>query len=354
MGNLAITYQHIADILSFETPNSILEKDLSHPSFDWDAIVVEGSKHLVLPAIYCRLKAKQLLHLLPEDLNSYLEGITSINRNRNEAILSQVHDISHLLNAHNIDHVFLKGSALLALGCFDDNAERMIGDIDILVSVKQIDEANSLLKNDSYKPIEQTLGGEFFEHKHLPRLKPQHHISAVELHRKLFVSYRSKELISDTVLNNKMKQGNIYIPSQKHLLMHIILNFQINDKGALYNSISFRSAYDTIVLQRGYKDNTTWYQDKYFKKYFNYISLFFNEIKIATKAKSNFSTDFYLFKLKHIWFYKFWNKSLEFSRFTPILLHRFLYFLSNKPYRKAIINDRKRIFEFLRSIFNIF
>ena len=111
MGNLAITYQHIANILSFETSNPKLEKDLSHPTFDWDAIVVEGSKHLVLPAIYCRLKAKQLLHVLPEELNTYLEGITSINRNRNESILKQVHSISQLLNEHHIDHVFLKGSA---------------------------------------------------------------------------------------------------------------------------------------------------------------------------------------------------------------------------------------------------
>ena len=86
MGNLAITYQHIADILSFKSSISKLEHTLTKPNFDWDAIVVEGSRHLVLPAIYCRLKAKNLLHTLPKELENYLEEITSINRNRNKKI----------------------------------------------------------------------------------------------------------------------------------------------------------------------------------------------------------------------------------------------------------------------------
>jgi len=354
MGNLAITYQHIADILSFESSNPKLEKVLSDTSFDWDAIVIEGSRHLVLPAIYCRLKAKGLLNVLPEELNIYLEEITSINRNRNEAILRQVNSISELLNEHDIDHVFLKGSALLILGCYVDNAERMIGDIDVLVSLEQLEKAYHLIRDDGYEQIEQTLGDQFFEHKHLPRLKPKHHICAVELHRKLFVSYSHNELISENILNRKIKIDGIYIPSQKHLLMHNILNFQINDKGALFNSISFRSTYDTISLKRDYTDNLNWYQNKNFKEYFKYNSLFFNDIKLWTKAKSNFSTDFYLFKLKHIQFYQFWNKVLTFSSFMPILLKRFFFFVSNKAYRKAIIDDRKRIFKFFKSIFNIF
>lgn len=354
MGNLAITYQHIADILSFETPNPKLEKNLSHTSFDWDGIVIEGSRHLVLPAIYCRLKAKGLLHVLPEELNNYLEEITSINRNRNVAILCQVHSISDLLYKHDIDHVFLKGSALLALGCYADNAERMIGDIDILVSLNQLEKAYHLLKNNGYEPIDQTLGDQFFVHKHLPRLKPKHHICAVELHRTLFVSYSYNELISKNILSRKRKMDDIYIPSQKHLLMHNILNFQINDKGALFNSISFRSTYDTIALKLDYNENLNWFQNKIFKQYFKYSSLFFNDIKQWTKAKSNFSTDFYLFKLKHIRFYQFWNKVLTFSSFMPILLKRFFFFVSNKAYRKAIIDDRKRIFKFFKSIFNIF
>ena len=350
MGNLAITYQHIADILSFETSNEKLGKELNYPSFDWDSIVIEGSRHLVLPAIYCRLKSKQLLHVLPEELKNYLKEITSLNRKRNEAILNQVYSISQLLNKHKIDHVFLKGSALLVTDCFEDNAERMIADIDILITLNQLDESYILLKNNGYKPIEQTLGNNFIEHKHLPRLKPEHEICAIELHRKLFVSYEYPQLSSLSLINEKVKSANIFIPSQKHLLMHNILNFQINDKGALYKSISFRSAYDIISLQKDYNYDTIWNQNKHFINYFKHASIFFKDLKSNTLADSNYSKSFYLFKLKHIKFYKFWNKTITLISLTPVLFRRMLLFLSNKSYRKAVVNDRIRIYKHFKSI----
>ena len=136
--------------------------------------------------------------------------------------------------------------------------------------------------------------------------------------------------------------------------MHNILNYQINDKGALYNSISFRSAYDTITLLQMYKDKQSWYRNKYFKRYFNYTSLFFRDIKMATNTKSNFFTSFYLFKLRHVIFYKFWYRMLTIGHFMTILLNRLAFFMMNKSYRKAIINDRKRIYTNFKSFFNEF
>jgi len=357
MGNLAITYQHIADILSFEISNSQLEKTISDPSFNWDSIVKEGSKHYVIPAIYCRLKKKQLLHLLPEDLIRYLQFITSENRQRNEIILIQIHTISKLLNSQNIEHVFLKGSALLALGCFNDIAERMLGDIDLLVELDQLDKAYQLLCSNSYYPSKQTLGNTFFEHKHLPRLETEvsaSRIAAVEIHRKLFVNYNYDELNPEFIFKEKKQQTKISIPSQKHLLMHNILNFQINDYGALYNSVSFRSAYDTIILQKEYSGIEEWYKNNIFKNYFKHTGLFFQDIKVVTNVKPSISTYFYLFKLKHVKFYKNWNKLITLRRFIPIYFDRMWFFMSNRAYRKAIIEDRKRIFADFKSIFNNF
>ena len=63
MSKIDETYQVIADILSFSATTNTLKLTLSESSMDWDALVVEGSKHLMLPAIYCRLKAKMLLDI---------------------------------------------------------------------------------------------------------------------------------------------------------------------------------------------------------------------------------------------------------------------------------------------------
>ncbi|MEF3077587.1 nucleotidyltransferase family protein [Winogradskyella poriferorum] len=347
MANLVTTYQNIADILSYTSSRDHLEATLSNSSFNWDNIVIEGSKHLVLPAIYCRLKAKKLTHLLPEELDTYLKEITLLNRNRNSEILSQTATLSELLKAHNIAHVFLKGTALISGNYYDDFAERMIGDIDILIPPNQLDLAFQLLKDNSYYPIEQTLGDNFFEHKHLPRLKTDKFICAVELHRKLFVSYENSELRNPDILASKQIINNVAIPSSKHLLLHNVLNYQVNDKGSLYNNISFRSAYDSITIH--HKEGEILIKEaNIVRKYFNLLHLFFEDIPDKYKS-TNFTTRFYTYKLKHIGFYKFWNKLLKRSDFLRIVLGRIPHFIKNKAYRKALIKDRKRIISYFRS-----
>jgi len=353
MNNSASTFQYIADILSFKTTNKQLEPLLKEPSFNWEAIVKEASQHYVIPTIYCRLKAKQLLHLLPEDLISYLEYITDENRKRNTVILAQIAELSQLFQFHNIQHVFLKGAALLASGTYKDISERMIGDIDILVQPIHLMQAYNLLLQNGYKSRAMTLGSDFFEHKHLPRLETtvtDTRIAAVEIHRKLFVSYKNQDLEPKSIFNEQRYKGSLYLPSLKHLLMHNILNHQINDYGSLYNNINFRSAYDTILLLQNYSQPNKLYQFNLFKRYFDFTGLFFEDIKTLTNAKSNIYTHFYLFKLRHRKFQKNWNKLLRIGYFIPILSNRFWLFLSNKRYRKAIITDKKRVFTHLMSI----
>lgn len=248
MGHLAETYQHIADILSFEVSPQDLERTLSRPEFNWDPIVIEGSKHLVLPAIYCRLKAKQLLHVLPEDLNTYLEELSAINRNRNKALLNQIRTISELLNAHEIAHVFLKGAALLALGCYEDNAERMVGDLDILISKPQLQTAFQLLKENGYP---KTFGFAYDnkDFRHLDRLISDAHLAAVELHDELLIpKYRHLIDVKD-VLNTKVVSNTIAIPNSYYLSLHPILGWQINDMGFFYKGIHFKYLYDSIILE---------------------------------------------------------------------------------------------------------
>ncbi|WP_422107338.1 nucleotidyltransferase family protein [Winogradskyella sp.] len=349
MANLAITYQHIADILSFESSNTELEMTLSDPKFDWDNIVVEGSKHLVLPAIYCRLKSKKILHLLPDELNSYLKEITSLNRNRNLAIIEQVHLLTELFNSHNIDYVLLKGTALLVGDFYHDIAERMVGDIDILIDNNHIEMAFNLLKNNGYEPITETLGSQFFEHKHLPRLKTSLHIGAVELHRRLFVSYKDRILTTSHILLKKQELNGINIPSLNHLVRHNILNYQIADQGSLYNTLNIRSVYDFIILLRRHNyiiDSS----DRLVNKYIYISALFFKDLEVL-HPQINHLTKFYLFKLKHLKFYKFWNKLLKLTDLVGVLSKRMLFFLSNRAYRKAVLNDRTRISEVIRSIF---
>ena len=247
MAHLATTYQYIADILSFSVPNTVLEDTLDD-AFDWDAVVEVGSSHLVLPAIYCRLKSKALLPKLPAELEDYLEEITAINRNRNKSLMVQIHRLSELLEAHGIDHVFLKGAALLAMQCYEDNAERMVGDIDILIASSQLEKAFNVLLNNGYERgmgyAYQTIG-----FRHLDRLVSKDALAAVELHGALFNSEHRHDMDNTAVLKGKQKISGIAIPSKTDLAKHQILSYQIIDHGHYYKSLNLKIVYDSMMLK---------------------------------------------------------------------------------------------------------
>lgn len=344
------TYQYIADILSFESSTEALETALTTPNFDWDAIVVEGSKHLVLPALYCRLKSKGLLHLLPDELSEYLEEITNINRNRNKAILAQVRWLSNLFNTHHINHVFLKGAAVLAMDLYEDMAERMIGDIDVLIDLKQLDKAYNVLLNENFVPGAEALGSAFFEHKHLPKLKTKDYISAVELHRKLFITYKDRDLTNKNILEQSQIINNIAVPSHRHLLKHNILNHQVEDKAFWYNFINYRSVYDTINIIRTNSNNTININNNIYKSYFNNVSFFFGDVKSVISKKPSVKSQLFLLKLRFASIGSIWNKTLNLYYFFRLIAYRSIYFIRNKSYRNVIINDRKRIFNQFISI----
>jgi len=288
MGNLAITYQHVADILSFTASKSKLEETLKSPNFDWDAIVIEGSKHLVLPALFCRLQSKELLHLLPTELKTYLEEITSINRNRNISIIKQVRSITQLLTKNKIEHVFLKGSALLVLGYYEDNAERMVGDIDILVAADQISDAFEIIKNNGY---DETFGYAYktIKYRHLDRLISKTELAAIEIHSDLLNDNYRHYINSNEVINSKQYINSIPIPSAYYLGKHPIYAWQINDNGYYYKTIHFKYYYDSIILkvhlnQKLLKDLA---KDKYGKSYLQLLQFYFEEIKTYKLSNSN-------------------------------------------------------------------
>jgi len=351
MTSLPSTLKQIADILSFSSNSVLLRDALMKETMDWEAIVKVASLHLVLPTVFCRLKQKSLIDVLPLDLRVYLKELTSINRNRNKTLLAEIHNISKLFNHHNINHVFLKGSALLAANYYKDIGERMIGDIDILVHINDLDTAYNLLITNKHTPLPETLGQQYFEHKHLPRLIPETGLGAIELHKKLLSKPHFNVLNSDNVLKSKQLINNIYIPSSLYLLRHNVLNFQINDKAYFYTMLGLRSAYDTILLLKQHHEINFEQEllDSYFNKYVLLISIFFKDIpKIPSTSKNNFQKYFFLLQIKHLHLKKVCHTILNYYLYCMLLMERSYLFLTNCNYRKAIIKDRHRILKIIK------
>ena len=190
------------------------------PQIFWDRLIQLGSSQLVLPAIYGALKRKKLVDHAPIDLLSYLKEITDLNLKRNTAILKQIDFLSELFNKNKINHVFLKGAAMLITKRYDTINERMVGDIDILVSENDLSRSQQILIDEGFKAVfnEFSFTKDVFPenyHKHLKRISHPNYIAAVEIHRRLLIK-ENHLLLSKDVLENKLqfKQGH-WIPSKR-------------------------------------------------------------------------------------------------------------------------------------------
>ena len=133
--------------------SNVIKSDFDKVPFsgiNWELFTTASSAHLLLPLMYERLKKKKSKVNIPVKLINYLKEISITNQDRNKSIVSQILFISNLFNKNNINYVLVKGGALLMLKPYDVEKERMIGDIDILITRKQIKYANNILKENGF------------------------------------------------------------------------------------------------------------------------------------------------------------------------------------------------------------
>tara|TARA_B100000963_G_scaffold121937_1_gene106351 strand:- start:32933 stop:33985 length:1053 start_codon:yes stop_codon:yes gene_type:complete len=223
------------------------EKDLIKSDFiniNYEKFVKIASSHLILPTLYVKLKINKCLRYIPLELKRYLREIFIINKSRNEKLIKEISEISQFFTKNNIEHIFLKGSAHIVNGLYDDNGERMIGDIDILIKTKDEAIVRKIISQNKYLPLNNEFN--YFKLRHIPRHIKKNKIFAIEIHTKLFDTDEIN--IFENIFEKKIKNKNICIPSNEHQNLFNIYNYQINDFGHIKKSYSYRSIYDSFLL----------------------------------------------------------------------------------------------------------
>jgi hypothetical protein len=231
--------------------NVLIEEQLKSKSVDWEAVVKVSTAHLVLPALYCNLKRANFLHYLLEDLVNYMVHITDLNRERNRQIVAQAKEINELLLANHITPIFLKGTGNLLEGLYEDIAERMVGDMDFIVSKEEYQKTIELLLNFGYETVHKK---EYYypEFKHYPRIhkKDTKSIVAIEIHKELLTRKYAHEFNYDVVKSDTQHINNFRVLSDVNQLNLTIIAKQINDAGNDFKTISLRNAYDLFLLSQ--------------------------------------------------------------------------------------------------------
>mgnify|MGYP001197969471 CR=1 FL=1 len=238
------TTRFISDILFDKEIDLVLFPAKNNDKF-WDSFVRIASSHYVIPALYYKLKERDYIKLLNDELASYLEEIYSQNLERNLELLKEVNEISNILKSNNIDHVFLKGSALISSLYKDSIGIRMVGDIDIFISNDQVFESQELMFKNGYKKLAKYDG---LKGRHLPRLINHNKVFAVELHDSL--ANKDSSLSKHNTLLKRKIIKKVNILEWSDLLYHCIINFQKNDHGSLRAAYSFRTLLDFYEITK--------------------------------------------------------------------------------------------------------
>ena len=222
--------------INHDAKNKVLiEEQLKSKSVDWETVVKVSTAHYVLPALYCNFHKAKFLKYLPQDLVEFMKSITDLNRERNEKLLAQVKELNIYLLGHQIKAIFLKGVSNLIANLYDDIGERMLGDIDFIVSKKDFEKTIHLLKEFGYYQIEHNLP-KF--HRHYPPMIKKDNIGAIEVHKELMrEKYRPKFNYSH-IEHSLIKIKNFYLIAYPKQLHYNLLVHQINDFGFIYNLIS--------------------------------------------------------------------------------------------------------------------
>lgn len=231
----------------------IIQRSLNE-SIDWQKFVGLCSNHLVLPTIYLKFKAHNLLNYIPEGLSEFLAEVYNLNNKRNQQIQNQLESIIRLLNEQKIYPTLLKGTGNLVDNLYTDLGERIIGDIDILVSEEDYIKAARILEQDGYS--HNTPGYfDILEDQHYPRLFKLGMIADVEIHRLPVRQEYSKEYNTEIINAERKKISeftdlSFFVLSDKHKVILNVIHTQLSNKGHQYGIVPLRDIYDLYLLSK--------------------------------------------------------------------------------------------------------
>lgn len=166
-------------------------------------------------------------------------------------ILEQVSEIGDLLAKNNIYPILLKGAGNLIDNLYSDPAERIMGDIDFLVSETEYLKAAQILIGAGYSESKLYYYDDVTILKHYPRLSHPDRAASVEIHR-LPVDESYIKLFNQKMIRKKLKKAdgypNYFVLSDEHKVVLNFIHSQLTNKGHNTGLVSLRDVYYLYLL----------------------------------------------------------------------------------------------------------
>jgi hypothetical protein len=192
------------------------------PDWDWDETMRIAAGEHVLASLCGRLPA-------PPDVTAFLDGIHALNHERNRQLLDELETHALLLNQAGLEPVLLKGVAYLATGVYPDPSERLLRDIDLLLSPGQALQAFDLIQATGYESCVPNPAA-LVQHHYPPLTRVQR--VPVEIHHRLGQGDCASFLTADEIVADSVRlrlgRAIVRVPSPEHLMTHLIMHSQMH------------------------------------------------------------------------------------------------------------------------------
>ena len=210
-----------------------LARDLARPEICWEALLAEANRQHATPLWYARLQEHGLLMHLPADLAAYLAQLHAANGARNRMLRDELAMVLELFNARGIPVLLLKGAATFADDLYPDQGARLMSDMDLLLPVEHLREAERLLMMEGYvddptniSPYDVWPGST--RHAHIPGLMHLKRKTTVELHYKVAYGLPGRILNAEAAWSSAVSgtfRGNtVFWLCPHHRLLHNALH----------------------------------------------------------------------------------------------------------------------------------
>ncbi|MDH4182601.1 MAG: nucleotidyltransferase family protein [Nitrospinota bacterium] len=234
-----------------------LAADLKAHRDHWPELISTSSKYLLTPSLAFGLAEKNLAHLAPLDVQEYLEAVLTLNRQRSNEIRAQALELAAALGKEGLFPLFLKGSANLLAGLYEDNGQRLIGDIDILIPPGQMENTVEAIKRCGYIEVDGSVHPPYMYH--WPVMYKKDRVTVVEPHFRLH-ALRGDDMLSpaEVVARSEFIEVEgirVRIPTAMdricHNIIHGLSKHSPFEDGFLYQM------YDLSLLLDRYGDKET-------------------------------------------------------------------------------------------------
>lgn len=224
---------------------------------DWHKALSYANAHYLVPALYSSLRKAGYLTDLPPDVRDYLALLHRSNSVRNGRLAAQARELVTGLNEGGIRPMLLKGGLALVDNHYDDPAERMLSDLDVLIPVGSIESALRSLDALGYAVLTLSLPG---DHAYA-NFGRDGDAGAVDLHVELIDAHYllGAREVWQRARPVSWEGAHLFLPSATDALLHNLLHAQVHYLGGYYRGeIELRQLYDFVAIARHGGGDVDW------------------------------------------------------------------------------------------------